>query len=85
MKSIVSGAVIAGALLAVSVPAPAEADVIVGSPANTNNCIPFSCSAFNGANYQQSYSASSFSGTITVTGLAFFCGEQHQYDGFHRW
>jgi hypothetical protein len=68
----VGGAAIAGALLAVtSINIPARADVVVGTPSNWNNCIPFSCSATYGTVYQQSYSASAFSGPITITGLAF--------------
>jgi hypothetical protein len=68
----VGGAAIAGALLAVtSINIPARADVVVGTPSNTENCIPFSCSATFGNVYQQSYSASAFSGPITITGLAF--------------
>jgi hypothetical protein len=52
--------------------APAFADQIIGLPADagTGNCFPFGC-GYNGE-YQQVYSASAFSGPITITGLDFF-------------
>jgi len=49
---------------------PAAADVIVGLPAETNNCYPFGC-AYSGE-YQQVYTSSAFSGPITITNLEFF-------------
>jgi hypothetical protein len=73
MKSKLSATAIAGAIFALtSTSAPVRADVIVGMPANSNNCIPFSCSAAFGTHNQQSYSATDFSSSITITGLAFF-------------
>jgi hypothetical protein len=51
---------------------PVMADVTVGLPPdpNTGNCAPFGCS-YRGE-YQQVYSASQFSGPITITNLEFF-------------
>lgn len=50
----------------------ASADIIVGSP-TSNNCIPFSCpNTFGITQYQQLYSATAFSGPVTITGLTFF-------------
>lgn len=61
-----------GAIVSMMVAAPAYADQIVGLPADSNqgNCYPFGC-AYSGE-YQQVYSASAFSGPITLTGLQFF-------------
>ena len=60
-------------LLAVSSVAsvPVMADVIVGLPPNpgTGNCFPFGCRY--GDEYQQVYTASGFSGPITITNLEF--------------
>jgi PEP-CTERM motif len=49
---------------------PAFADQTIGLPADTNNCFPFGC-AYDGE-YQQVYTASAFSGPITITNLEFF-------------
>ena len=47
--------------------------VIVGAPANSNNCLPFACpSVFSVTQYQQLYAATDFSGPITISGLTFF-------------
>lgn len=56
----------------------ARADVIVGLPADSNagNCFQFGCdySHSNGGSpeYQQVYTASQFTGPITITDLEFF-------------
>jgi len=44
--------------------------LVVGAPANSNNCLPFGC-AYRGQ-YQQVYANSLFSGPITITGLEFY-------------
>ena len=58
--------------IAMLVGLPAFATVVVGLPpdAGTGNCFPFGC-AYSGE-YQQVYSSSQFSGTITITDLEFF-------------
>lgn len=52
--------------------APAFSNQIIGLPAdpNTGNCYPFGCS-YSGE-YQQVYTASAFSGPITINALEFF-------------
>jgi len=69
MKRIVPALVLCLSLLAAI---PAMADVVVGLPADpvTGNCFPFGC-AYVG-DYQQVYTSSQFSGTITITDLEFF-------------
>ncbi len=57
-------------VLAALVSVPAHASVLVGSPANSNNCFPFGCP--DGNIYQQVYNGTNFGGTITITGLTFF-------------
>lgn len=50
-----------------------KADVLVGSPATSNNCLPFSCATvFSVTDYQQLYAPADFSGPIAITGLTFF-------------
>lgn len=51
---------------------PAFSDTVIGLPAasGSGNCFPFGC-AYNG-DYQQVYSASQFSGPLTITDLEFF-------------
>ncbi len=51
---------------------PAVADVIIGNPPDTGtgNCFPWGCD-YN-AEYQQVYTASAFSGPITITDLEFY-------------
>lgn len=51
---------------------PAFSNQVIGLPAdaNTGNCFPFGCS-YSGE-YQQVYTASAFSGPITITELEFF-------------
>jgi hypothetical protein len=58
-------------VLSVVVPV-VRADVTIGLPASigSGNCFPFG-SSYSGE-YQQVYTASAFSGPITVTGLGFF-------------
>jgi hypothetical protein len=51
--------------------ASADADVIVGAPANSLNVFPFVTYGPAGE-YQQAYAAADFSGPITITGLSFF-------------
>jgi hypothetical protein len=51
--------------------APAFSNEIIGSPADAlGNCYPFGC-AYNGE-YQQVYTASAFSGPLTISDLEFF-------------
>jgi hypothetical protein len=62
-----------GVLLLLSLFAiPAWADQIIGNPADpgTGNCFPFGC-GYQGE-YQQAYTASAFSGPITITNLEFY-------------
>jgi PEP-CTERM motif len=51
---------------------PAKADTTVGLPADADkgNCFPFGC-AYSGL-YQQVYTSSQFSGSLTITQLDFF-------------
>lgn len=60
-------------VLAASAPAVAGT-VVVGTPADINNCMPFGCDYSHQGNgqYQQVYSNSLFSGPITITGLEFY-------------
>jgi len=64
---------IALSLLALAALYPATAGVVViGNPpdAGTGNCYPFGCT-YSGE-YQQVYTASAFTGPITISGLEFF-------------
>jgi len=60
-------------LLCAAVAINASADVVVGGPPNSNNCIPLTCSnAFGVTTYQQVYSAGAFGGATTIYGLDFY-------------
>jgi hypothetical protein len=69
LKAVFSVASLCVALLSST---PAFSNVLVGGPADagTGNCFPFGCS-YSGE-YQQDYTASAFSGPVTITGLKFF-------------
>ncbi len=75
MKKVVGGFFLSLMLLAI----PALADQIIGLPADgaTGNCFPFGCAYSQyGNEYQQVYTASAFSGPITIGDLEFFNTQQ---------
>jgi hypothetical protein len=50
-----------------------QAQVTVTGPANSDNCLPFGCDVgFARTRYQQVYSASAFSGAMSINSLTFF-------------
>jgi len=51
---------------------PAMADIIIGNPPNSNNCIPFSCRSIDNGNYEQIYNSTAFNGSINIGGLSFY-------------
>lgn len=67
-----SGLMAACGLLLLCAALPAMANpIVVGTPtAGVGNCFPFSCN-YNG-DYQQVYTSSDFSGSVTITGLEFY-------------
>ncbi len=50
----------------------AYADVIIGNPPNSENCVPFSCRAIDNGNYEQTYLSSSFNGSINIGSISFY-------------
>jgi IstB-like ATP binding protein len=63
-----------------SPPAAGSGDPIVGTN-NTDNCIPFACSASFGLNiYQQVYSSSAFSGLDAFNQISFFLSQAGNLD-----
>ena len=74
--------VLACALTLLTVPAlapPALADpVVIGGPADSNNCYPFGCGrgeTGQASRYQQVYSSSQFAGPITIGAVQFYFSE----------
>lgn len=59
-----------GAVAALLCAVPAFSNQTIGLPADAGNCYPFGCS-YSGE-YQQVYTASAFSGPITINDLEFF-------------
>jgi len=51
---------------------PAMADIIIGNPPNSNNCIPFSCRSIDNGNYEQIYNSPDFSGSINIGSISFY-------------
>jgi hypothetical protein len=51
----------------------AGASVVVGSPGNSNNCLPFDCPTLASiTHYQQLYAPADFGGPLTIMGVTFF-------------
>jgi hypothetical protein len=73
MSSGSRGLLFVAAAAVMAMATPSKADIIVGQPADSGNCIPFGCgTSVWGTDYQQIYAASQFSGAITITNLEFF-------------
>ncbi len=51
---------------------PAMADIIIGNPPNSNNCIPFSCRSIDNGNYEQIYNSTAFNGSINIGSISFY-------------
>ncbi len=51
---------------------PAMADIILGNPPNSNNCIPFSCRSIDNGNYEQIYNSTAFNGSINIGSISFY-------------
>jgi PEP-CTERM motif len=50
----------------------AHADLIIGNPPDSANCIPFSCRSIDNGNYEQIYNSSAFNGTINIGDIEFY-------------
>ncbi len=51
---------------------PAMADIIIGNPPDSANCIPFSCRAIDNGNYEQIYNNTSFGQSINIGDIEFY-------------
>jgi hypothetical protein len=72
MSSGSRGLLFVAAAAVMAMATPSKADIIVGQPADSGNCIPFGCgTSVWGTDYQQIYAASQFSGAIAITNLEF--------------
>jgi hypothetical protein len=69
MKKLLAGLALC---LMFAVALPAMADIIIGNPPNSNNCIPFSCRSIDNGNYEQIYNSTAFSGSINIGSLSFY-------------
>jgi len=50
----------------------AHANIIIGNPPNSSNCIPFSCRSLDNGNYEQIYNSSAFNGSINIGSIDFY-------------
>ncbi len=50
----------------------AQADIIIGNPPNTDNCIPFSCRSIDNGNYEQIYNSTAFGQSINIGDISFY-------------